>query len=137
MVDFRVAAKAFIVEDGKLLVLKRRPNDIQKPGIWEIPGGRLNLGENPFEGVKRETKEETGIDIDVLHPLNVKHFKRDDGQTITLLIFLCKALTDNVKISEEHSDFKWMHLKNYEKELSEFFHKEVEIFNKLELHKHL
>jgi len=137
MENFRLAAKSFIIKEGKLLVLKRRPNDVQKPNMWEIPGGRLKLGENPFDGIKRETKEETGVDINVLHPLSVKHFERDDGQTITLLIFLCKALNDEIKLSEEHTDFKWINLENYKEELGDFFHKEVEIFKKLELHKHI
>jgi len=133
--NFRNAAKAFIVKNNKLLIIKRRSNDVQKPNIWEIPGGRLELGENPFEGIKREVKEETNLDIEVLHPLNIGHFNRDDGQTITMLIFLCKALNDDVKISEEHSDFDWVELENCKEKLSDYFHEEVDIFNKLELNK--
>jgi 8-oxo-dGTP diphosphatase len=95
--DFRVAAKAFIVDGERLLIIKRSSKDIQMPGIWEIPGGRLDLGEDPKEGLKREAKEETGLDIEVLTPLDVKHFTRDDKQTITMLIFLCRALNKEVK----------------------------------------
>ena len=58
MNNFSVAAKSFVVKDNKLLVLQRRLNDVQKPGIWEIPGGRLDPGENPVEGLQREIKEE-------------------------------------------------------------------------------
>ncbi len=137
MDKFRIAAKSFIINDGKLLVLKRASDDIQKPNIWEIPGGRLELGEDPIEGIQRETKEETGIDVKVIHPINVKHFKRDDGQTITMLIFLCKALNNNVNLSKEHSDFDWIPIENCKEKLTDFFHKEVDIFNKLELYKHI
>jgi len=56
MDNFRVAAKSFVIKDNHLLLIKRRPNDVHKPGVWEIPGGRLEPGENPFEGLKRETK---------------------------------------------------------------------------------
>lgn len=135
MDDFRIATKSFIIGNKKLLILKRISNDVQSPNIWELPGGRLKLGEDPYEGVKRETKEETGIDIEVLHPLNVRHFVRDDRQTITMLIFLCKALHYNVKLSEEHSDFDWILLERCKEKLTDFFHKEVDIFNKLELHR--
>jgi len=135
MDNFRIAAKSFVIRDKKLLILKRASNDVQKPNIWEIPGGRLELGEDPREGIKRETKEETGIDIEVLYPINVRHFVRDDGQTITMLIFLCKALHDNVKISDEHSDFDWIILEKCKEKLTDFFHEEVDIFNQLELHK--
>jgi len=135
MDKFRVAAKSFVVKDGKLLILKRASDDVQQPNIWELPGGRLELGEDPREGIKRETKEETGIDVEVLHPINVRHFSRDDGQTITMLIFLCKALNNEVNISKEHSEFDWVSLENCKEKLTDFFHKELDIFNKLELHK--
>lgn len=135
MDSFRIAAKSFIINDGKLLVLKRASNDVQKPNIWELPGGRLEIGEDPIKGIQRETKEETGIEVEVLHPINIRHFSRDDGQTITMLIFLCKALNNNVNLSKEHSDFDWIPLENCKEKLTDFFHKEVDIFNKLELQK--
>ena len=137
MVNFRVAAKSFIIHDDRLLVVKRRPNDVQKPGMWEIPGGRLEPGENPFEGLKREAKEETGLDIDVIHPLQVRHFTRDDGQTITMLIFLCKALTSNVQLSDEHTEFEWVPLERAKEKLPDFFKETVDVFNRLDLKKHL
>ena len=135
MDHFKISAKSFIVKDGKLLILKRASNDIHKPDVWEIPGGRLDYGEDPHNGVKRETREEAGIDIEVIHPLNIRHFTRDDGQIITMLIFLCKPLEEDIKISEEHSDFEWIPLNNCKNKLSSFFHKELDIFDKLELEK--
>ena len=137
MNNFSLAAKSFVVKDNRLLVLKRRLNDVQKPGIWEIPGGRLTPGENPVEGLKREIKEETGIDIEVLHPFNLRHFTRDDGQVVTLIIFLAKALTENIQLSNEHADYAWVPLSNCKDKLNAFFHEEVDIFNKLELSKHV
>ncbi len=131
----RLAVKSFIIDNNKLLVIKRRLNDVQKPGIWEIPGGRLDIGEDPFSGLKRETKEETNLDIEIIKPLNVRHFTRDDKQTITLMIFLCKPLHNNIKLSEEHTDFDW--IKVDDNKLDDFYKKEVEMFKKFELNKYL
>jgi len=131
----RLAVKSFIINNNKLLVVKRRLNDVQKPGIWEIPGGRLEIGEDPFEGLKRETKEETNLDIEIIKPLNVRHFKRDDDQIITLIIFLCKPLTKKIKLSEEHTDYDWIDLDD--KKLADFFRKEVELFKKFEMRKYI
>ena len=133
--NFRNSAKGFIVRNNKLLILKRSSDEVHKANIWEIPGGRLELGEDPFEGLKREVKEETNVDIEVLHPIKVRHFVREDGKTITMLIFLCKALNENVKISEEHSDFDWVEIENCKEKLPRFFHEDVDIFNKLDLKK--
>src|SRR5690242_1955170 len=100
MTNFRIAVKAFIIKDDKLLLLKRRSNDVHKPGDWDIPGGRLELGEDPFLGLKRETKEETGLDITIQRPLDIHHFTRDDGQIITMLIFLCEPGAGEITLSE-------------------------------------
>ncbi len=120
-INFRNAAKAFIIKDGKLLLLKRRANDPHKPGAWDIPGGRLELGEDPFEGLKRETREEISSEIEILMPLSVNHFVRDDGQTITLTIYLCKMTSGEIKLSEEHTEYKWMPISEAPNQLSEFF----------------
>jgi len=57
--DGKVAQKAVIVCDGKVLVI-RDPR--AEKVIWEIPGGRLNEGEDPKAGLAREIKEELGVD---------------------------------------------------------------------------
>jgi len=137
MDNFRLAAKGFIVSDGRLLLLQRRLNDVQKPGIWELPGGRLELAEDPFVGMKREVLEETGLEVEVLMPFSVRHFARDDGQTITMLVFLCKAFEENVKLSEEHIAFEWVQAEKAKEKITDFFYKEVDLFNKLELEKHV
>ncbi len=108
MEDFRIAVKAFIVKDRKALLIKRRANDVHSPGKWDIPGGRLEPGENPLDGIRRECREEVGLDIEIVMPVEVQHFVRDDGQKITMIIFLCRPLSEEVKLSEEHTEYKWV-----------------------------
>ena len=129
--NFALAAKAFIVDNNKLLLVQRCPDDIQNPSIWELPGGRLKPAENPFEGLKREIKEETNLDIEIKQPLNVQHFTRKDGQVITMIIFLCQAITNEIKLSPEHAAHEWVPINQAKDRLAQFFHKEVDIFNKL------
>ena len=109
--NFGIAVKSFIVNDkNELLLIKRNCKDQHKPGVWEVPGGRLEPGEDPFEGLKRETKEETGLEISVHNPLHVHHFIRDDGQKITMITFLCRTVSENVALSGEHSEYRWVSL---------------------------
>ena len=105
----------------KNLLLKRRPNDPHKPGAWDIPGGRLELGEDPFEGLKREVKEEINGEIEIIQPLSVHYFIRDDGQKIRLTIFWCNFLSNEIKLSEEHTEYKWIAVESAQEELSKFF----------------
>jgi 8-oxo-dGTP diphosphatase len=123
MDNFRNAAKAFIVRHGKLLLLKRRPNDPHMPETWDNPGGRLELGENPYSGLLRETNEETGLSINILLPLDVHYFVRDDGQQITLIVFLCelKDIDSEINLSEEHTEYLWKNLSDSIEEFPEKF----------------
>ena len=114
MTTFAIAVKAFIVENDKMLVLKRRPDDAQKPNQWDIPGGRLEPGEDPFVGLQRETQEEAHIKIRIEQPLAVRHFTRDDGQTITMIIFLCAPLTKKITLSDEHTEYQWIDITHAE-----------------------
>ena len=134
-INFRIAVKAFIVKENKLLIVKRSKQDIQKPNLWEIPGGRLNPGEDPFIGIIREIREETGLYIKPILPMSINHFERDDKQIITMIVSFCKPIGGRKKISHEHSDMKWVDLKDSKKELTDFFHKDVDIFHKLKLDK--
>ena len=134
-INFRIAVKAFIVSNGKLFVIKRAKDDVESPERWEIPGGRLDLGEDPVLGLMREIREETGLYVDVIYPMSIRHFERADGQVITMIIFLCRPKGGYLKLSEEHSESKWMNFKDCKEELTDFFHKEVDIFHRLSLHK--
>jgi 8-oxo-dGTP diphosphatase len=133
-INFRVAVKAFILKDDQLLILKRAEDDVQSANIWEIPGGRLELGEDPILGLMREVREETGLYVKPSLPLSVRHFIRKDEQIVTMLVFFCRASGGTLQLSEEHSDFKWVPLKDCKEDLNEFFHKEVDVLHKLNLH---
>ncbi len=126
-----IAVKALIVNDKQeLLLIRRRDNDVHKPGTWEIAGGRLDAGEDPFLGMIREAKEETNLDIEVKEPLGVHHFTRDDGQVITMIVFLCGAVSGEVKLSEEHTDFEWLNVDDAYSKIVSDFKKEIDVYRK-------
>ncbi|OGO41458.1 MAG: hypothetical protein A2Z04_06870, partial [Chloroflexi bacterium RBG_16_57_9] len=52
---------AIVVREGKVLLAQRRDEPFK--GYWDTPGGFLEPGEHPEQGVIREIKEETGLDI--------------------------------------------------------------------------
>lgn len=54
---------AVIVRDGKALIVKRGHEP--RKGEWSLPGGMLDLGESLADAVRREVKEETGLDIEL------------------------------------------------------------------------
>ena len=58
-----LAVGAIVVRDGRLLMVRRG----REPGrgLWSLPGGRVEAGESLSEAVRREVKEETGLDVAV------------------------------------------------------------------------
>lgn len=110
MSDFAIAVKAIIIQNEKVLLLKRRRDDVHNPDGWDIPGGRLDIGEDPFDGLKREAREEVSLDIQVVMPIHVNSFTRDDHQRVTRIIFLCELASQEIVLSEEHEEFKWSDL---------------------------
>ena len=57
------AQKAFIVREGKLLLVRRSGNDPVNPFKWEVPGGRMKPGESVDEHIRREVFEEVGLQV--------------------------------------------------------------------------
>lgn len=72
-----VVALALIGENSQVLV-SQRPKDKDLGGLWEFPGGKLENGEAPFEGLKREIKEELDYDLKSAKPLKSLHHNYPD-----------------------------------------------------------
>ena len=55
---------AILTQAGRVLIARRKPGASQA-GMWEFPGGKVRPGETPEECLKREIREELGLDIAV------------------------------------------------------------------------
>ena len=77
-----VAVGALRDQHGQVLVSQRRA-DVHLANFWELPGGKLEEGETPEQGLRRELQEEIGVDIRRLRPLRT--LRQDyDGHSIQL-----------------------------------------------------
>lgn len=110
----RVAMKAIIVNgDGKVLLLREASTyeEGTNVGRYQFPGGRINPGEPFLDGLRREVKEETGLEVEVGEPIYVGEWFpviRGVLNHIVATFFICRPLTTEVKLSEEHDDYKWV-----------------------------
>ncbi|HEY9839016.1 MAG TPA: NUDIX hydrolase [Candidatus Obscuribacterales bacterium] len=62
------SVRALIVDEGRILLLQRA-EATSRTGQWCLPGGRIQALEKAEAAVVRETFEEAGVKIRVLHPL--------------------------------------------------------------------
>lgn len=65
-----VAVSALVKKGNKYLFIKQNKVGGAYPGTLHLPGGRLELDETPLEGVAREVREETGIEIKNIQPVD-------------------------------------------------------------------
>ena len=70
-----VAMKAFIVHDGKVLILRESPKDTERTNVgkYDVVGGRVKLGQRFDESLLREIHEETGLAVKIGKPFHEVH----------------------------------------------------------------
>ena len=107
--EIGISQKAVIYrEDGKILALRRTASAPSRPLYWDLPGGQLEFGEEPKEDIEREIKEEAGIDVKDLKFLDVFATFNDRKQFWLTIGYRAKAVKDEIKLSFEHDDFRWI-----------------------------
>jgi len=113
-VILRVAAKSVIInQKGEVLLIREAAtyDDGTNLGKYQIPGGRLNTGESYEDGLHREAKEETSLKIKPLYPIYVGEWHpiiKGVPHQIIAIFTVCEAITNDIKLSEEHDDYKWV-----------------------------
>ena len=109
-----IGVGAVIIDQSKILVVKRA-NEPAK-GLWSVPGGVVELGEHLHKALKREVKEETGLEVDIERLLDaVDNIVFDEEARIryhyVLLDYLCRLRDGAVKAADDVHEIKWVSLK--------------------------
>lgn len=99
----RVTA-AVIEKDGRVLIARRRADD-RFGGLWEFPGGKLEAGESPEAGLRREIDEELGIAIAVGPRLGFFPYAGADW-SMELQAFRA-VWTSGDLVRREHDEIRW------------------------------
>ena len=102
-----VVACALVDIDGRVLICKR-PEGKALAGLWEFPGGKVEVGESPEAALIREMQEELGIRIATacLAPFV---FASHSYETFHLLmpLYLCRRW-EGVVVAKEHAALAWV-----------------------------
>jgi 8-oxo-dGTP pyrophosphatase MutT (NUDIX family) len=94
---FPVSVKGVAVQDGKVLLLENERNE------WELPGGKLERGEDPVDCVVREIGEETGWQVTAGPLLDCWQYHIREGIDVVIVTYGCNVLsTVSPVVSNEH-----------------------------------
>ena len=102
-----VVAAALIDPDGRVLIAKRPP-DKAMAGLWEFPGGKIEAGETPEQGLIRELAEELAITVKepCLAPFTFASHSYDRFHLL-MPLFLCRRW-EGIPVPREHVAIKWV-----------------------------
>ena len=104
------AVKAVIQRGKKFLIIKQ-----ELPGkiVWDLPGGRVDYGESPYDTLVREVKEEIHLSINIVKPIGFFWFFRQDKDQVVCTTFLCTADNYEVDLTKNPADeniteYRWV-----------------------------
>jgi 8-oxo-dGTP diphosphatase len=100
------AVAVIVNEDNKILLLKRSDYpDSWMPNKWALVGGGIDKGETPENAIKREVKEETGLEIDDF--INAFTIQRHKESIET--VFTCRYKGDptDITLDKENTNYGW------------------------------
>lgn len=76
------------------------------PNLWDLPGGKVENGEIVQEAVKRESKEETGLEVE---PEDTSFFMYHyPNARIDIYAFRARYTSGHITLDEKHTEFKWV-----------------------------
>lgn len=124
----RITPTAIIHKDGRYLLVRRSLNKKAFPGKWTVPGGGLEVDDyinlpasgagqwyNAIESsLKREVKEETGLEVEKLNYLIDIAFIRPDGVPVVILSYWANYKSGEVKLDEDNIEYAWATAKEAE-----------------------
>jgi 8-oxo-dGTP diphosphatase len=102
---------AIIIDAGRVLLVERGREPLR--GYWSIPGGVLETGEKLIDAVRRETREETGLEIEPVSVVEIfERIMRDQAGTAeyhyVLVDYLCRVTGGELTAGDDVSRAEWV-----------------------------
>lgn len=114
------AAILVVDEKQRLLMLKRSDS-----GCWGLPGGATEPGERIESAAKRETNEETGLEIGEMSLFNIfsgpeLYYKYPNGDEVynVTIVYLSHDWHGNIRLNAEHTEWNWFELDEIPQDIS-------------------
>lgn len=105
-----VGVGAVVIHEDRVLLIRRGHEPMK--GQWSLPGGALEVGETLLEGVRREVREETGLEVAPVALIEVVDRISHDAESriqfhYVLLDYLCRVTGGEVCCATDAIDVRW------------------------------
>jgi mutator protein MutT len=108
-----VVAAMIAGDDGRILIAER-PEGKFMAGWWEFPGGKLEFGERPEDGLAREVREELGIEVEVGDPFHVVNVARTPGTAVLVVFYWCRWTGGEIRLLDA-GDVAWVTVDDFDR----------------------
>jgi 8-oxo-dGTP diphosphatase len=110
-----VLGVATVIWNGRGDVLLIRRAKEPRKGQWSLPGGKLEFGETLIEGVRREVREETGLEVEILGLIDVAETIRDveagaANDHFVLIDYSARVISGTAEAASDAAEARWFTL---------------------------
>ncbi|HVI69817.1 MAG TPA: reverse transcriptase-like protein [Magnetospirillaceae bacterium] len=126
-----ITVRAIIKQGDKILLLRRQGGTPEFDGLYELPGGKVEFGQDPKAALQREVSEETGLEVltmqlsDVYSSLDTADLQK---QYISLVFWVSVQGGSHIQLSSEHNKYIWKRLSDIQlNEISDFTRTELQL----------
>jgi len=104
-VDPKVAAAVLVVQDGRVLLVRR----VNEPfrGMWTLPAGFVNGGEDPAEAAQRECLEETGLSVRVTRVYDIVSGREHPRGADFVIVYQAEITGGEMKAEDDADAVEW------------------------------
>jgi len=109
----QISIKGILRKDNKVLLLKTITSK------WELPGGRMDFGENVKQSLQREIKEELGfkkVELgNLVNDWSFTSIREEINYHFIIFDFEIYTKESKIRLSDEHIEYKWIGINDFEK----------------------
>lgn len=102
----KIVVSGVLLRDGQALVVRRSMDEKFLPGYFELPGGKVDFGEDVFVALSREFEEEVGFSVEVGEFIRTFSYVTGTRHTVELVFYVHGE--GDVTLSEAHSEYAWV-----------------------------